>query len=98
MHSCAACLVFHRPSVGKQYIYFENTKLAMEILETATNCSVSNGEKNKNQQTSTSSPDFLAAQHLTELKRCDRVTGGSLHAFVSSCVTFQDFLLKFLNK
>lgn len=63
----------------------------MEILESATNCSVNNKEEKKEQQTFTYSLDFLAAQHLTEVEKCNRVTGGN-------CVTFHEFLLIFLNK
>lgn len=63
----------------------------MEVLDFAANCSVNNKEKKKEQQTFTCSPDFLAAQHLTEVKKCDGVTGGN-------CMTFHEFLLNFLNK
>lgn len=83
-------------TISKKTVYlFLGHKIGNgDFGKSATNCSVNNGEKQKEQQTFTYSPGFLVAQHL----RCDRVTGGSLHAFVSSCMTFQEFLLKFLNK
>lgn len=82
------------------YLFLEH-KIGNGVFgESATNCSVNNkeGKKEKEQQTFTCSPDFLAAQHLTEVERCGSITGGLLHTCVSSCITFHKFLLKFLNK